>query len=120
MIRLLHETAHIPVELILDIEKTDLIIEKAVPIGLILNELLTNSFKHAFTGKPSGVIEIKFHFKEEKYFLSVEDNGVGFKVYGTDCQNSLGLRLVNTLSDQINADLSVKSEEGTTYQFCFN
>lgn len=120
MIQRLYESTQVPVTLRMNIEKADLVIEKAVPLGLILNELLTNSFKHAFNGKTSGEIEIKFMIKEEKYFLSVKDNGVGFKNITTNNSNSLGLKLIDTLSDQINADLSVKHEEGTTYEFSFN
>ncbi len=120
MIHRLHETTRIPVTLTLNIDKVDIVIEKAVPLGLILNELLTNSYKHAFDGKESGEIEINFVFKNEKYFLSVKDNGVGLKNKGANNSDSLGIKLINTLSDQINADLSVKSEKGTVYEFSFN
>lgn len=121
MIQRLHETVHLPIKLYLNIEKADIAVEKAVPIGLIINELLTNSFKHAFIGRSSGLIEIKFRFEEKKYFLSVIDNGVGFKDDKEKRHlNSLGLILVNTLADQISAELSLKSEKGTCYEFCFN
>ena len=97
MIHRLHESNSVPIQLILDLEKIDLSIEKALPLGLIINELLTNSFKHAFTEKLKGEIEIKFQFKEKKYFLSVRDNGVGFQNKKNNNVDSLGLTLVNTL-----------------------
>lgn len=120
MIQRLYERTDVPIELILNMEKVDVDIEKAVPLGLILNELLTNSFKHAFDGKPSGVIKIDFFLRDKKYFLSVEDNGIGYKRESTSNFNSLGLKLIKSLSHQINADILMKSEEGTAYEFSFN
>lgn len=120
LIKRVYEPAPVPVKLILDIEKIDVEIEKAVPVGLILNELITNSYKHAFAGRSSGEIEIKFHLKEKKYFLLVKDNGVGFEINNISNYGSLGLTLVNSLSTQINADLFVKCEKGCTYELSFN
>lgn len=119
MIQRLHEPTPVPVKIILDIEKTDIDIEKAVPIGLILNELLTNSFKHAFKDKESGEIEIKFHYKEKRYFLSVKDNGIGYENMNTNNSNSLGLILVNTLVQQINANFLFDLQKGAAYEFSF-
>lgn len=120
MIHRLNETESRRVDLILNMEKADIDIEKAVPLGLILNELLTNSFKHAFNGKQSGLIEINFMLKANKYFMSFYDNGVGYKSDATVNSGSLGLKLINSLSYQINADVAVNNHEGTRVEFSFN
>lgn len=120
MIQRLYESNSADIQLVLDIEKVELLIEKAMPLGLIINELLTNSFKHAFNENAKGKIEIKFNFKDGKYLLSVKDNGIGYNVDSTGDFNSLGLTLVNTLADQIDAKFSVKNQEGTVYEFYFN
>ncbi|MGZ7236541.1 sensor histidine kinase, partial [Streptococcus pyogenes] len=70
-------------------------INTMIPVGLIVNELLSNCLKHAFPNDRSGQIDIGFHYKHPKYRLTVTDNGVGFPE-NIDYKNtkSLGLRLV--------------------------
>lgn len=108
------------INLILNLEKIDLPIEKAQPLGLIINELITNSYKHAFNEKINGdgEIEIRFQFTENKYFLLVRDNGKGI-TYSENHPDTLGTTLINTLTDQIEADMNVKVEGGTAYEFYF-
>ena len=85
--------------------------ESAIYCGLIINELLTNSFKHAFSEKKSGFIKIDFFKDDNEYFLIYSDNGKG---YDPDIKKeSLGLVLIETLTKkQLKAQLDINSTNG--------
>jgi two-component sensor histidine kinase len=92
--------------------QTDLKMEQAVYCGLILNELITNSFKYAF---PEGKGNIKIQLIKENglFTLSVSDDGIGYN--GTRSGNSLGLILVETLAkQQLQGSILVDSSSGVT------
>ncbi len=94
----------------------------AVHVGLILNELLSNVFKHAFAGRTEGKVEVSFDVTEEgKASLTVSDDGAGLPSgFDIDTTGSLGLRLVKILAkDQLQGDLEVISNEGTTFLITF-
>jgi two-component sensor histidine kinase len=97
------------VDIILDV-KAELKIEDAIYCGLILNELITNSFKYAFSDK-KGIISIAFKKEDDLFTLAVSDNGVGFdQNKETD---TLGYILVNSLvTDQLSGTINIKSKEG--------
>jgi len=93
----------------------------AIPCGLIINELVSNSLKHAFTGRDTGEVLIRFMSPEiNKYTISVKDNGVGFPD-DIDYKNpeSLGLQLVNDLVKQIKGKLALDVKEGSTFTVTF-
>jgi PAS domain S-box-containing protein len=95
-------------------------IKNAVPCGLILNELLTNSYKHAFKGKPEGEIKIVCTKMGGKFTMMVSDNGVGFDAEKIiDKPVSLGITLINALANQVNGTLKVVNKNGTTYYLSF-
>ena len=98
------------IKLALNVEKVTLSLDSSIPAGLIINELITNSIKHAFPGTRQG--EIIFNLRTENNFviLELKDDGVGF-AEGVDFENShsLGLQLVNTLIEQIEGKLKFKS-----------
>lgn len=93
--------------------------DKIIPIGLILNEIVSNSMKYAF---PDGCGTVSVIFREEGggYFLQTKDDGIGIPA-GYDYRNSksLGLQLIYTLSDQLEAELKLESHPGTNYVFRF-
>jgi PAS domain S-box-containing protein len=93
-------------------------ISTAVPVGLIINELLSNALKHAFKGKEEGMIEVRLTASEGgRINLTVSDDGVGMPP-GFDINESetLGLRLVKILSeDQLQGTLEVTSGRGATF-----
>jgi PAS domain S-box-containing protein len=92
-----------------------------VPCGLILNELVTNALKYAFPGGQRGELSISLGPEDEgRYTLAVRDNGVGLPE-GLDVRNaeSLGLRLVGLLTEQLDGDLDVVSEGGTEFRITF-
>lgn len=109
------------IDLHLDIDDVELSLDQGVPCGLILNELISNIYKHAFTDAEKGNVWIQFKLENNKIVLKVEDDGKGlpdgFEIGDT---NSLGLILVKTLSAQIKADLNIHSDSnGTRFDIVF-
>nr|QNO44050.1 hypothetical protein GNKCNBKI_00002 [Methanosarcinales archaeon ANME-2c ERB4]QNO44217.1 hypothetical protein HOCEHPEK_00001 [Methanosarcinales archaeon ANME-2c ERB4]QNO44878.1 hypothetical protein ICKDOKBB_00001 [Methanosarcinales archaeon ANME-2c ERB4] len=95
----------------------------AVPVGLVINELLSNALKHAFGGRCEGKIEVSLTASESgRINLTVSDDGVGMPT-GFDINESktLGLRLVKILTeDQLRGTLEVTGEGGATFKIEFN
>lgn len=95
-------------------------IDLAIPCGLILNELISNSMKYAFPGGRKGEISIDFRLIDTGYEISISDNGVGFpKEINYKETKSLGLQLVNTLVGQIDGTISMENNPGTTFRIRF-
>ena len=95
-------------------------INTALPMGLMVNELVSNSIKHAFP-EGEGNINIKLEYDGEKYILTVSDNGIGLPGDVDPFESSsLGLKLVNSLSIQLEGDLSVLRDGETTFILKFN
>jgi PAS domain S-box-containing protein len=96
-------------------------LEEAVPCGLILNELISNSLKHAFPGGREGEIRIQLlRGPDCPKCLRVSDNGVGFpEAIPSGSTNHVGLRLVKILADQVGANLEVSSRNGTQVSLKF-
>ncbi|MBE9092920.1 PAS domain S-box protein [Tychonema sp. LEGE 07203] len=106
----------------LNVDPIFLNIETAIPCGLIINELVSNSLKYAFSQSLTGEINIDFFYEitSQHFHLSIQDNGSGFPP-GFDVENteSLGLRLVRMLTSQLDGTLVVDSECGTCYHISF-
>lgn len=109
------------INLELDIDDISLTIDQGVPCGLILNELISNVYKHAFNGREKGNAKVLFKKNNGSILLRVEDDGNGLpEGYEIGDSNSLGLVLVKTLTTQINADLSIESNgNGTSFELVF-
>jgi PAS domain S-box-containing protein len=103
----------------LDLNPISLSIQQAVPLGLILNELVTNAHKHAFD-EERGTISISCQADEDKIYLKVKDNGKGLpedlEIQNT---NSLGLKLIDTLCRQLDGEYNLSSENGTKFLMYF-
>lgn len=97
-------------------------IDEAIPCGLIINELLSNSFKYAFLKKRKGTVGITAKVKEENIILAIWDNGSGLP-RGINYKNTetLGLQLVNSLAEQLGAKVKMESakNKGTKYIIAF-
>ncbi len=94
-------------------------IDNMIPIGLILNEILSNSFKYAFPDK-KGVIHIYFQKKDDHYCMIAKDNGVGIpKNFNVAESKTLGSQLIYILAEQLDGKLSVESSKGTKYTLKF-
>ncbi|MTK62990.1 MAG: hypothetical protein F8N15_00185 [Methanobacterium sp.] len=104
------------IKLNVDVQSVMVDVNTAIPLGLIVNELVSNSMKHAFPDDRKGNIEIKFCSEDENYTLIVEDDGIGFPedvdLYNT---NSLGLRIVNSLTEQIDGELILDKTNGSKF-----
>jgi len=99
----------------------DLDIDNLIPCGLIINELLTNAFKHAFDGMDSPEISISMaKVDEDNVCLEIKDNGTGLPE-GFDISSSkgLGLKLVRALATQLDAKLEVMGDNGTIFRLNF-
>ena len=106
------------VTLNLAMEKLDLDIDTAVPLGLIINELLTNTIKYAFPADNKGTITIKLEKQNDQYLhLVVTDNGIGKS--GMTHGTGFGTQLVSLLTQQLNGTMKEESENGTTHIFDF-
>lgn len=97
-------------------------VDTAVPCGLIINELISNVFKHAFPPGRNGSVYISLRAAAEKrYVLEVRDTGVGFEEgFDWETCNSLGLQLVRDLTRQLEGRLEVSSNGGTVFRITFN
>ena len=110
----------------------------AVPLGIIINELVSNSLKYAFPGREKGLIQIKLCREESgectnniigsekvghkgtNFILTVSDNGVGIpESFNSESSDSLGLQLVTILVDQLNGELEMKRNNGTEFTIRF-
>jgi len=111
-------------EMDLNLNHEMLDIDKAIPFGLIINEMVSNSFKHAFGGRNKGNIVVTLKDRECKsnngYTLIVADDGVGPPT-NVDLANnkSFGLELINTLGEQLDAKIRIETGTGTKFIFEF-
>ena len=95
-------------------------ITQAVPCGLIVNELLTNAFKHAFSATHSGLIEVSFHCSDDRCILEVSDNGVGLPAsLEPETAASMGLQLLDLLVRQLEGELRIERQPGTRFTISF-
>ena len=90
-------------------------VDAAIPIGLIVTELLTNSFKYAFPGRRCGEIRIGLASRSGYGELTIMDDGVGLP----EVRDGSGLRIVQALASQIEADLELLSRAGTRWTLRF-
>ncbi len=99
--------------LLIDADKISLDIDTAVPCGLIINELVSNAIKHAFTNR-NGEIKITFKMNETgKHVLTIADNGAGLPAnFNIALADTLGFQLVNVLTEQIDGNITVNQTNG--------
>ena len=109
------------VQLEMNIEQVAVPVDKAIPCGLLLNELITNALKHAFKDGRRGRLQVLLFRTGARLHLVVSDDGVGLPV-GLDVQRtgSLGLQLVSTLAEQLDASLEITSRAGARFEVAFD
>lgn len=105
----------------MNVEEVFLVIDAAIPCGLIINELISNSLKYAFPQTEPGEICIEFCSLEANLFtLTISDNGVGFaQNFDFQTTESLGLRLVKGLTHQLQGNIDFISQNGVKYKIIF-
>ena len=108
------------IQIIEDLEDVEIELTKAVPAGLIVNEVVTNSLKHAFNNDmKSPVITIQMKKIFDCMQISLSDNGVGFTDIKNRKDTSLGITLIESLADQIDAKVSFRNNNGAYVNFVF-
>jgi len=113
----LRQSFSIKQEIRFDLDIADLLVDpsQAVPIGLILNEAITNSIKYAFPSDNKGVISIKLTRRDSELLLNISDDGIGLQdKYMDPKSSSLGLELIQGLSSDLNGICKIKNDNGTS------
>ncbi|MFN7012752.1 MAG: PAS domain S-box protein, partial [Bacteroidia bacterium] len=101
------------IDLKLEIDEVFLNLDDSIPCGLIINELVSNALKYAFSEKERGIIKIKVKNKGDYLYLSVADNGKGLpNNFNIENTQTLGLQLVSSLCEQLDAELKLSSKQG--------
>ncbi|MDO9627323.1 MAG: histidine kinase dimerization/phosphoacceptor domain -containing protein [Methanobacteriaceae archaeon] len=103
-----------------DIEDLEMGIDTAIPLGLIINELIINILKHAFPNNQRGNILISLKEVDKEFILKISDNGVGLpENIILDYSENLGLQLVNNLVEQIEGSMEISTMDGTEFKIKF-
>jgi two-component sensor histidine kinase len=103
------------------IEPVELDVSQAVPLGLILNEAITNAIKYAFPDGRNGVIGISLsHTGSDHCLLSISDNGIGIPSHFKNKKpGSLGMSLMSGLSEDLDGHFSIENNNGTAIKVSF-
>ncbi len=105
------------INLNVNVEDVDFTIDTAIPCGLIINELMTNSLKHAFHDTNRGEIAILLHSRPENELeLVIEDSGQGMDFNGI---RTLGLNLVGAFVKRLRGQMSMNNRDGTEFRIVF-
>ena len=111
------------IEYSIDSKDIHLNLDTAVPIGLIICELVTNSFKHAFQNKDQGNLFVRIHALEmtNKFVLEVSDNGSGMdNTFKKEKKQGIGTEIVEALTEQLDGESTITtSENGTNIKIFF-
>ncbi|MDZ4664094.1 MAG: sensor histidine kinase [Bacteroidota bacterium] len=124
-----YENEHIKVNFNCNNKEFIINIDTAIPLGLLVNEIMTNAFKHAFkkthalpAGKKEGIIQVDANVSLKQVELTIKDNGVGLPDNYNDMMNkpsSLGFELIAILVEQIDAKLEIKNNDGACFVLNF-
>ncbi|NEQ78662.1 MAG: histidine kinase, partial [Okeania sp. SIO2C9] len=110
-----------PIEIKIDCQEVFLNLDKAITCGLIINELISNALKYAFPQQRGGVVEIRLKCEGEQLFLTIKDNGVGLpKDLNWQAPSTLGLQLVQILTQQLEGELELEPSQGTQFRIKFS
>jgi two-component sensor histidine kinase len=105
-------------DLSINIEKEFLDVDTVMPLGLLVNEIITNSFKYAYHDVTRPLLKIHLTNGDQQLKLEVRDNGPGLQTVANGGSSSgFGKKLIDALSKQLKATYSVNSSGGTVYQF---
>lgn len=118
---LIYSYTHKEIELKLDVGNVFLDLDRAIPCGLIINEIVTNALKYAFIDQEDGEISISLKQTDDSILLIIADNGKGLPAT-VDYKNteSLGMQLVITLVQQLRGEISLDNSKGAKYTIVFN
>jgi PAS domain S-box-containing protein len=110
-----------PVDVSVNVDDVNINIDMAIPCGLIINELVTNSLKYAFNNRPEGKLSLMLHHKEDHtYSLVVQDDGAGLPAdFEARSSASLGMQLVSVLVRQLGGEMKSESDPGARFTIVF-
>ena len=105
----------------IEAQSAELDVDRAIPIGLILNELISNSFKYGFEGEKTGNIYIQLKEENGHFLFDYKDDGIGLpEGFDVESSGSMGLNLIRRLANQLRSILNVDSDvEGVHFWFVF-
>ncbi|AYL94344.1 tetratricopeptide repeat-containing sensor histidine kinase [Mucilaginibacter celer] len=106
---------------IVRVDPIELDVVQAIPVGLLLNEAVTNAFKHAFPHQGQDKLTVSLeHIQADELLLIINDNGKGLPVgFDSDQTNSFGIKLMKGLAEELNGKLSISEDHGTTIAVSF-
>jgi PAS domain S-box-containing protein len=109
------------IETRVEVDHININLDMAIPMGLIINELVTNSLKHAFRGRNAGLITVSMHpGADHRYYLTIQDDGVGLPAdYTNRSATTLGTQLVRVLVGQLGGSMTVSGKNGTEFAISF-
>ena len=109
------------IQLEMDLKDVRLGVDTAVPCGLLITELISNSLTHAFPSRRKGKVQVRLHPTENNRFeLTISDNGIGFpREVDFHSARSIGLQLVNKLAEQLQATIEIRTSDGTDFKMTF-
>lgn len=109
------------IELTTDVDEVELDLDKAVSVGLIISELVSNALKHAFPNARAGSVRVELKLLgERRYALAVIDDGVGLPAdRDVHDAGSLGLQIVDDLTQQLHGRIAVRRGSGTNFTVTF-
>jgi PAS domain S-box-containing protein len=108
------------VEFLPEIDKVSMSIDQSIPCGLIVNELVSNALKYAYKGRKKGKLIVELKEQDNQIHLRIADDGVGLPPnFKFEKNDSLGVQLVYSLTEQLDGTIQVDSEKGTSFLITF-
>ncbi len=112
-----HNNNQIDIIFKMEVEALELGMDLLISLGLIINEIFSNSLKHAFQDRPEGNISLKLFSDSSKIYIKIDDDGIGSDIPAEIlCDNSLGMDLIWSLADQLDAEINVDTVNGFHYE----
>lgn len=114
-------SSKVQAKLMMELEAIEIDIDRCISCGLIVNEVLSNAFKHAFPQEQQGTIRLTLRQEGHKIFLEISDNGIGLSEgFRIESSGTLGMQLIHNLSRQLKATLEIISSQGTAFRLSFS
>lgn len=108
------------IRFLIEIEELELEVTQAIPVGLIINEAVTNAIKYAFPNNQEGLISLSLTSTTlNQYLLTIQDNGIGIAIDHNKSNTSFGMSLIKGLSEDLDAVFSLENNNGTLIQLSF-
>jgi two-component sensor histidine kinase len=104
------------VSLVVKADTAELNVDKAVALGMAVNELVTNAIKHAYPPPQQGEVNVRFSREGDGYLLTIRDSGRGLQEGEANASSGLGMKLVPSLIQQAGGALSIVKHSGTTFE----